>query len=201
MECASGTTWLRAFGTVSSGAFGTVSWRAYGTFSWLGYGTATETTPQFEMSSRAILVVRGRECELLPSASLVLLAFRHARHGARRTRLSLRFRPGQRLLRRGADQRFGSLPRFPRRPPRPPWTSASSRDRPGSTRRRASFSALALVAMRTVPPCSSLPNSSSSASGFLMCSWMHASQRPRAELLVVALLGQPLGRFARSARS
>jgi hypothetical protein len=44
--------------------------------------------------------------------------------------------------------------------------------RGGSSKAKASASSVGLLATRTTPPLASRPNNSSSASGFLTCSWM-----------------------------
>mgnify|MGYP003694661539 CR=1 FL=1 len=67
-----------------------------------------------------------------------------------------------------------------------------ARFRRGSVPRRETLAAVAgWSAIFTVPPAASLPNSSSSASGRLICSWITPRHRPRAHLRVVALLGEP----------
>ena len=63
---------------------------------------------------------------------------------------------------------------------------------PSSSASRFRPSPPSLTVILTVPPFLSLPNSTSSASGFLMCSWMTRPSGRAPMRLVVALLGQPV---------
>ena len=114
-------------------------------------------------------IPRARLAELL-----VLLPARHAWHGAGLFRLVVLFlRARQRLA--SASRRRAPAAGRPRRRRlfilRRFWPFRRIERQEARTRASRSSPSPSTITL-TVPPCSSLPNSSSSASGFLMCSWM-----------------------------